>query len=74
MLQHGLVDELNKVAEEHPLTMEEYKQLVDVLIQEKGKCIFADGRYLILSIALDWAIQKKKDAFLQENEVEPKEA
>ena len=63
---YGLIEELNRRAKEHPLTIDEYGLLINTLLAEKEKCIIADGRYEILSIALDWAIQKKKETCLEE--------
>lgn len=72
MIRNELIDDLNKRANERPLSFNEYTELVGILIAEKQKCVIADEKYLILSIALDWAIQKRKETILHEMGVDQK--
>ena len=64
LIRESFLEDLNKREKEHPLTIDEYDSLIGILMAEKDKCVIADERYLVLSVALDWAISKRKGKIL----------
>ena len=61
-----LIDDLEQRIEGMEYSVDDWKILIDTLLHEKEDFVVDENRYVALSVALWWAIDKRKEQFLKE--------